>query len=99
MSKQTGDRLVAAGVKLVTVYGGTEFGGPTVVFPEDKPADAPIEVDSDWEYMRFSSKIKTRMVSQDDGTYELQLLVSKLFASSAIWKAADPRRRRAITRQ
>lgn len=76
-----GDRLVEAGVHLVPVYGGTEFGPPSSFLkgPMNK---------EDWEYIFFSQFVKTRWIDQGDGTYELQFLVrlvsliAKLYADA-----------------
>ena len=62
--------MIASGVKLCPVYGGTEFGGPTLPFKEKGD-------EGDWAYMEFSDRVKVRWASQGDGTYECQLLVSE----------------------
>ncbi|TFK50162.1 putative aminoadipate reductase [Heliocybe sulcata] len=70
MSVEIGDQLVAAGVKLRTIYGGTEFGGPTYAIPPEGLVDP-----KDWNYLRFHPVISYRLVPQDDNTtYELQVL-------------------------
>ncbi|KII84556.1 hypothetical protein PLICRDRAFT_117723 [Plicaturopsis crispa FD-325 SS-3] len=60
-----GDSLVKAGVKLRTVYGGTEFGAPTLLVARD---------DDEWNWMRFSDRVNIQWADQHDGTYELQFL-------------------------
>ncbi|KAH8107711.1 acetyl-CoA synthetase-like protein [Cristinia sonorae] len=67
LSRSVGDRLVAAGVCLASVYGGTEFGGPCPLLTEGKAAE-------DWEYQSFSPQVRPRWIVQGDGTFELQLL-------------------------
>ena len=61
---------------LVTVYGGTEFGGPTVVYPEEQSPEEPIKPGDDWMWLRFLSLGNFRWIPEGDGTYELQVLVS-----------------------
>ncbi|TCD65346.1 putative NRPS-like protein biosynthetic cluster [Steccherinum ochraceum] len=72
LSKAVGDRLVAAGVKLTSVYGGTEFGGPCPMLDNSHG-----QLPEDWEYLCFTPKCKPRFVDQGDGSYELQVLTCK----------------------
>ena len=69
MAQKIGEFLVASGVRLRAHYGGTEFGAPTLPF--EKKGD-----EEDWAYMEFSNRVNVRWVSQGDGTYECQFLVS-----------------------
>lgn len=75
LAKKCGDDLVARGVKLFTIYGGTEFGGPTLAFYSDAGAHGDVRTPRDWEWMQFSPAVRCRWVPQGDGSYELQLLV------------------------
>ena len=79
LGKKTGDKLVAAGVKLTSVYGGTEFGTTTLAYYPERPEDAPYDIRSshDWEWMQMSERVNCRWIPQGDGTFELQLLVSR----------------------
>ncbi|THG99107.1 hypothetical protein EW026_g3199 [Hermanssonia centrifuga] len=79
LSPKAGDKLVAAGVKITTAYGGTEFGAPAYTFDEDGAQDSEIKPDADWSWLRFSKKPNLRWVPQGDGTYELQILTSEAF--------------------
>jgi hypothetical protein len=63
-----GDLLADAGVYLVSIYGGTEFGPPTHFFRD-------LGAEKDWEYMNFSNLTNTRWIDQGDGAYELHFLV------------------------
>ncbi|KIK59187.1 hypothetical protein GYMLUDRAFT_44941 [Collybiopsis luxurians FD-317 M1] len=64
LPQSTGDYLVSRGVKVVTAFGGTEFGliVKAAVTPED------------WSYMQFVDAVKVRWAPQGDGTYEAQFL-------------------------
>ena len=68
LAKKTGDALVAAGVKLSSVYGTTEFGVITYSFRS--PFEQVL-----WEWVRFGPNQRMRWVAQEDGTYECQVLV------------------------
>ena len=76
LAKKSGDELVAAGVKLLPIYGGTEFGCPTLAFYNTgKRGD--IRTLEDWEWMQFDTEaVDVRFIPQGDGSYELQVLVS-----------------------
>ncbi|KAJ7496400.1 putative aminoadipate reductase [Mycena latifolia] len=65
-----GDFLVEAGVKLRTVYAGTEFGAISrfVSLPEDE---------AEWAWMRFSDGVKLRWEPQGEGTFECHILTSE----------------------
>lgn len=69
MAPKVAQTLIASGVKMVTSYGGTEFGSPTGVFKKR-------EDEEDWEYVEFDHRCKVRWAPQGDGTYECQFLVS-----------------------
>lgn len=76
LSKKTGDELVAAGVKLITFYAGTEFGAPVYTFYGQ---EGDIRTAEDWEWIQFvTDEARPRLIPQGDGTYELQFLVSYL---------------------
>ncbi|KAJ6534661.1 putative aminoadipate reductase [Mycena vulgaris] len=69
MPPRLGRMLKAAGVKFRPAYGGTEFGGPTVV--QLREGD-----EEEWAWMEFSSRAHIRWVAQGDGTYECQFLTT-----------------------
>jgi hypothetical protein len=60
--------LIASGVHLIPVYGGTEFGVPGSFLKRSVD-------EKDWEYMSITPRAKVRWDDQGDGTYELQFLV------------------------
>ncbi|KAG6840183.1 putative secondary metabolism biosynthetic enzyme [Blastosporella zonata] len=69
--------FVNAGVHLGSGYGGTEFGCPVdITIPERD--------EKDWEYFRFSDRVKVRWVPQGDGTFECQFLVSETHQPSVL---------------
>ena len=68
MPTSIGNRLVKAGVPLIALYGGTEFGPSTHCFKERAS-------EKDWEHMKFSDDLHLRWEDQGDGTYEAQFLV------------------------
>jgi hypothetical protein len=59
---------VDAGVKLTSVYGATEFGILTCVLRNE--AEQKL-----WDWVRFGQYSKVRWASQENGTYECQILV------------------------
>ncbi|KAF8892830.1 acetyl-CoA synthetase-like protein [Gymnopilus junonius] len=67
MAPKVAQSLIASGVKMVTSYGGTEFGSPTTVFKRKEDED-------DWDFVEFDHRCKVRWVPQGDGTYECQFL-------------------------
>ncbi|KAJ7085159.1 putative nonribosomal peptide synthetase [Mycena belliarum] len=69
LSYQVGDALVRQGVKLVSVYGTTEIGGPITI----KGRLAEIEA-GEWMWMQFSSRVNIRWVPQGDEIFECQFL-------------------------
>ncbi|KAJ7439939.1 putative aminoadipate reductase [Mycena latifolia] len=69
LASQVGDALVNQGVKLMSMYGATEFGGVTVVKMRQAEIDA-----GEWAWLRFSSRVNIRWVPQGDGTLECQFL-------------------------
>ncbi|CAK5283812.1 unnamed protein product [Mycena citricolor] len=67
LTLQVGDELVEQGVKLVTLYGATEFGMPNVIRADDDPRD--------WAWFKFAETAKLRWVPEGDvNTFELQFL-------------------------
>lgn len=68
LATKTGDALVAAGVKLSSVYGTTETSAITHLFRS--PTEQAL-----WEWVRFGPNQRIRWVAQADGTYECQVLV------------------------
>ena len=71
LAKKTGDALVAAGVKLSSVYGATEVCAITCSLK--CPAEQAL-----WDWVRFGPNQRIRWVAQGDGTYECQVLVRVL---------------------
>ena len=67
---KVGEKLWAAGVQLVSCYGGTEFGILAVAPHKQDVADG-----SNWMWMHFEDEPKIRWAPQEDETYELQVLV------------------------
>ena len=68
-----GDDLVAAGVNIISILGGTEFSALTHVKPKH-----PDRTPEDWAWLEMTERIRKRWVKQEDdesGTYELQILV------------------------
>ncbi|KAF8075758.1 putative aminoadipate reductase [Lyophyllum atratum] len=70
LAPKLGDSLANAGVSLHSVYGGTEFGGPTRMMT--RKGD-----EKEWDYMEFSERVNVRWVPQGDGTFECQFLASE----------------------
>ncbi|EPQ54835.1 acetyl-CoA synthetase-like protein [Gloeophyllum trabeum ATCC 11539] len=71
LAEPVGDKLVSRGVHLASAYGGTEFGGVTYFIPPEGLLDR-----TEWKYLVFDPRVSIRMVPQDDGKYELQILDS-----------------------
>ena len=69
-----GDKLVAAGVPLISGYGASEFGSPTK--PWDEVPEGQLLYNPDWAWLRISDNVKAEFVPQGDGTFELVLHVS-----------------------
>jgi acyl-coenzyme A synthetase/AMP-(fatty) acid ligase len=67
LAPKIAESLVSRGVRVVTGYGGTEFG---VV------SELSLESEVTWEYFKFKDGVNVRLVPQGDGTYEVQFLVS-----------------------
>ena len=81
LSEKGGNRLAAAGIPLVNVYGATETGSTMdVVHPDDsKGPDANVKTTADWAWIVFpEDQLHCRWVPEGDGSYELQFLVSIL---------------------
>ncbi|KAJ7715960.1 acetyl-CoA synthetase-like protein [Mycena metata] len=66
---RVGDHLFSQGVNVVPGYGGSEFGGPTVIKREEAEVAA-----GEWAWIRFSNRSKIRWMPQADGTFECQFL-------------------------
>ncbi|KAG7093077.1 putative NRPS-like protein biosynthetic cluster, variant 2 [Marasmius oreades] len=68
LSKEAGDKLAAEAIPVIVLFGLTEIGpvSPFLSRPMTK----------DWEYFELGRHCKTRLISQNDGTYELILLPS-----------------------
>ncbi|EGN96351.1 hypothetical protein SERLA73DRAFT_76323 [Serpula lacrymans var. lacrymans S7.3] len=76
---KTGDKLVASGVHIGCLYGGTEFGSLTQFIPrmEDR-------VDEHWSWQRFSNRAEYRWIPQGDGLYELHVLNTEIHELSIV---------------
>ncbi|CAL1703594.1 unnamed protein product [Somion occarium] len=76
LSEVNGKKLAAAGVRLVSIYGGTEFGAPTGLFDMDdsQGLDADVKTTADWAWFSFGDIVNCRWIDQGDGTYELHFL-------------------------
>ncbi|KAF8215633.1 hypothetical protein K438DRAFT_1799007 [Mycena galopus ATCC 62051] len=66
---EVGDFLFQQGIRIIPVYGGSEFGSMTIL--ERRQVDLD---DGDWNWLRFDRRLKVRWVSQGDGTFECQVL-------------------------
>ena len=64
--------MIESGVRIVPIYGATEFGGITHVIRKEGD-------EKDWEYIAFSDRCKIRWDPQGDGTFEAQFLVRSPF--------------------
>ncbi|KAJ6575613.1 putative aminoadipate reductase [Mycena vulgaris] len=67
LPQRIGDALVDAGLNLVGVYGGTEFGPITALVP--RAGD-----EREWAWFRVADVVKVRWAPQGDGTFECQVL-------------------------
>ncbi|KAI0081390.1 acetyl-CoA synthetase-like protein [Panus rudis PR-1116 ss-1] len=76
LSEVNGKKYIDAGVQLVSVYGGTEFGATTTLLNVDpsKESDPNAKTRADWAWFQFADYVKLRWVDQGDGTYELHYL-------------------------
>ncbi|KAF8649496.1 hypothetical protein AX16_005765 [Volvariella volvacea WC 439] len=77
LSQKTGDMLVEAGVRLDSLYGGTEFGGVTKLYTRSRD-------DKAWEYIEFDERVNVRYAPQGDGTYELQILKNEHYEPAVV---------------
>lgn len=83
LSDKSAKKLIDAGVKLATVYGGTEFGVHSIMCDIDysgRGDPAKVKTPDDWAWMAFPDFV--RWDPQGDGSYELQFLVRRLPTSS-----------------
>ncbi|KAJ6558269.1 acetyl-CoA synthetase-like protein [Mycena capillaripes] len=69
LATRVGDFLFSQGVNIVSLYGATEFGAPSIVARREAEQDA-----GEWAWFRFSSRVNIRWVPQGDGTFECQFL-------------------------
>ena len=74
LSQKCGDDLVAAGVKITSLYAATEIGLPTPIF-DPEPCSAGVRDPMDWEWVEICDDVKARWDPQGDGSFELQILV------------------------
>lgn len=76
LSTKTGDSLVQAGVHIISLYGGTEFGPVSTIIgnAQERQLREPI----DWSWTYFSDQVTVRWVPQGDGTSECQFIVGVL---------------------
>ncbi|KAF5349777.1 hypothetical protein D9758_010224 [Tetrapyrgos nigripes] len=70
-----GDHLVSSGVRVRVVFGGTEFGIPTLLSLEDLDPQ-------DWSAFAFSKQVKVRWIPNGDGLFRCQFLTSGNFQPS-----------------
>ncbi|KAJ7198969.1 hypothetical protein GGX14DRAFT_525295, partial [Mycena pura] len=70
LPERLGIIYVNAGVKLRSVYGSTEAGVISSLIP--LPGD-----EKEWDWFRFSDRVKVRWAPQGDGTFELQILTTE----------------------
>ena len=76
-SQTSGDALVAAGVKLCSVYGATELGSVTKAFEwEPQGSQPPVKTLQEWEWVQISDLCQPIWDPQGDGTFELKFRVS-----------------------
>ncbi|KAG5337476.1 hypothetical protein C0989_009589 [Termitomyces sp. Mn162] len=61
-----GNQLASAGVRLQSIYGGTELGIPVSTLPNRDVMD--------WEYVRFIQDVNVRWISLGNDIFELHLL-------------------------
>ncbi|KAG6915763.1 hypothetical protein DXG01_009968 [Tephrocybe rancida] len=66
-----GNQLASAGVRVQSIYGGTEFGLTVSTLPSEDRMD--------WDYVRFLDEVNVRWVPQGDGIFELHLLASQTY--------------------
>lgn len=79
LASGVGDRLAQAGVLIGSIYGGTEFGTCTRLFP---PQDCSPK---EWPWLAIADRARPRWVPVGDEGFELQLLVrSRRFIMSAL---------------
>ena len=71
VSDGIGDNLSAAGVKLRSVYGATEFGAPTHIFPTHE------EDWKEWCWIEVDPSANLEWAKQSDGTEELIIPVRR----------------------
>jgi hypothetical protein len=67
LAAEVGDALVAAGCRLRSILGATEFGVISEVY-------AHTAAPADWAWIAFHPSSHIRWAPQGDGTFELQLL-------------------------
>ncbi|KAF8215612.1 acetyl-CoA synthetase-like protein [Mycena galopus ATCC 62051] len=64
-----GEFLFKQGIRIIPVYAGSEFGTMTILERHQVDLD-----DGDWNWLRFDQRVNIRWVSQEDGTFECQVL-------------------------
>ncbi|KAF7968546.1 hypothetical protein HWV62_30169 [Athelia sp. TMB] len=86
LAVKVGDSLARAGVNIAPLYGGTEFGCPTVLelspLQESGISEGSAVGPSEWAYVRFSKGVNTRWVPQGDDMFELQFLKTSVHTVS-----------------
>ncbi|TFK74185.1 putative aminoadipate reductase [Pluteus cervinus] len=75
LASKLGQELVRSGVNLISFYGGTEFGGISILKTDPSTEDG-------WEWFEFNEKVPIRWVPQGDGTFEMQVLTSPIYQPS-----------------
>ncbi|KAG8221462.1 acetyl-CoA synthetase-like protein [Butyriboletus roseoflavus] len=71
LAEKIGNDICAAGVLVISCYGGTEFGCPTDIRSKEDIKDG------DWSWMCFADNVKVKWVPYGDDVYECQLLSSE----------------------
>ncbi|KAJ7488848.1 putative aminoadipate reductase [Mycena latifolia] len=69
LASRVGDALFSQGVKIVPIYGATEFGASNMLKMRQAEIDA-----GEWVWMHFSSRVNIRWIPVGDGTFECQFL-------------------------
>ncbi|KAI0320589.1 acetyl-CoA synthetase-like protein [Amylostereum chailletii] len=83
LNKEIGDRLVAAGLQLMVLWGSTEAGGINLI------GSAPTKWE--WNYFQLGKHFGTKLIPQtgQEGVYELVILTSPTFSPSVINTSVD----------
>ncbi|KAF9258147.1 acetyl-CoA synthetase-like protein [Marasmius fiardii PR-910] len=69
LTKEAGDKLVAAGIPVSILFGLSEIGPFSIFLPKSL-------FDEDWEYFKLNPQTKIQLVPQGDGTHQVILVPS-----------------------